>query len=86
MANSERIKLQGRKAELKQKLDELETRAENHMITIRSLIDPLAVDTFTDLEVKRAEQAMISLKVLVKKARDKKKKLKEVKEALGEDG
>ncbi len=82
MANSERIKLQGRKAELTLEIQELETRADNHIITIRDLIDPY--EDFTDIEVDRAEQAMISLKVLVKAAQEKKDMLQKIKKDLGE--
>lgn len=82
MANSERIKLQGRKAELTEEIKELETRGSNHLITIRDLIDPY--EDFIALEVERAEQAMISLKVLVTQAREKKELLDKVKKDLGE--
>ncbi len=82
MANSERIKLQGRKAELEQEIQELEIRGANHIITIRDLIDPY--EEFSKLEVERAEQAMISLKVLVTQAKEKEEMLEKIKKDLGE--
>lgn len=82
MSQSERIKLQGRKAEIQQEIEELKTRGDNHIITIRDLIDPYEV--FTSLEVARAEQAMISLKVLVLQAKEKEETLQKIKRDLGE--
>lgn len=76
MSASDRIKLRGRAAELRENLQEFETRAQNHIITIRNLIDPY--EDLPDLEVERAEQAMISLKVLVTKAREAKKTLAKI--------
>jgi len=77
----ERIKLLGHKAELEEEIQELETRGANHIITIRDLIDPY--EEFTGLQVKRAEQAMISLKTLVLKAREKAEMLNKIKKDLG---
>ena len=82
MANSERIKLQGRKAELKQEITDLKTRGANHIITVRDLIDPY--EDFTALEVERAEHAMISLKYLVTQAQEKESMLQKIKKDLGE--
>jgi len=76
----ERIKLQGRAAELREKLKEYEIRAQNHVITIRDVVDPL--DDIIDYETERAEQAMISLKVLVAKSREAAEKLKKIDKAL----
>jgi len=76
----ERIKLQGRAAELREKLKEYEIRAQNHVITIRDVVDPL--DDIIDYEIERAEQAMISLKVLVAKSREAAEKLKKIDKAL----
>ena len=81
MASSERIKLLGHKAELEQRLEELETRAANHIITVRDTVDPY--EDFTRIEVERAEQAMISLKALVLQARQKKEALEKIKKDLG---
>lgn len=81
--SSERIKLTGRRAELRQKLDELETRGANHMITIRDLVDPF--EEFTSLEVKRAEQAMISLRTLVLEARKIKVQIDQINRELGDE-
>lgn len=80
MAN-ERIKLTGRRAEILEKLREFETRGANHIITIRDLVDPY--EEFTELEVDRAEQAMISLKVLVEEAKKLKEQLEKINKALG---
>lgn len=75
-----RIELQGRAAELKEQLQENVTRAQNHIITIRSLIN--IYQDIEEIEVERAEQAMISLKVLVQKSREAQKKLKMIEKEL----
>lgn len=79
---SERIKLLGRKAELKDKLEELELRAENHIITIRNLVDPF--ERFDKLKTKQALQAMKSLDSLVSQALEAREQLERVLEELGE--
>lgn len=79
----ERLKLQGRAAELRQKIREFETRADNHIITVRSLIDPF--EDWMDLKVDQAEQAMISLRVLVKKANEYRELLKKIEKELGDE-
>lgn len=78
--SDERIKLRGRAAELRDNLRTVKTRADNHIITIRSLIDPL--DDIEDMAIERAEQAMISLKVLAEQAKEYRKKLERIEELL----
>lgn len=83
MSASERMKLQGRRSELRGELVQLEARAENHMITIRDLIDPL--EDWMDLEVLRAEQAMISLRVIVQQGQEIRDKIKKINKSLGDE-
>lgn len=81
MPGSERIKLQGRAAELRQKLRSLDTRAQNHIITIRDLIDPY--ESTADLEVERAQEAMTSLKIIVEQMREAQQTLSSIDKELG---
>lgn len=80
--SSERIKLQGRRAELKEELQELDYRADNHISTIRDLIDPFT--NFTELETDRAKQAMTSLDIIVKRAKEVKKQIAQISAELGD--
>jgi len=81
MAMSEFRKLNGMKLEAEQKIKELEIRADNHIMTIRTLIDPLL--DFKEMEVDRAEQAMKSLKVLHTKIKTELETIRKIKERIG---
>ncbi len=82
MSISEFSKLRGMRLEAEQAIRKLSYRAENHIITIRDLTDPL-ID-FTDIEIERAEQAMTSLKVIITNAKAEQKKIEEIKSRIGE--
>lgn len=76
-------KLNGERLALKQELKTLEIRAENHIITIRDKVDPLI--EWDEIEVDHAYQAMKSLKILVKSARDIKEKIEKINQRIGPD-
>lgn len=82
MSISEFSKLRGMRLEAEQEIKKLSYRAENHIITIRDLTDPL-ID-FTEIEIERAEQAMTSLKVIINNAKAEQKKIKEIDSRIGE--
>ena len=81
MSISEYSKLRGMKLEAEQHIKKLGYRAENHIITIRDLTDPL-ID-FMDIEIERAEEAMTSLKVIISNAKAEKKKIEDIKARIG---
>lgn len=79
---SERIKLRGRRAEIKEELAELEVRADNHIRTIRDLVDPY--ELFTQLKTKQAYQAMKSLDIIVESAKKLESQLEQINKELGD--
>ncbi|MEQ8577574.1 MAG: hypothetical protein RIC57_03530 [Balneola sp.] len=81
MSISEFSKLRGMKLEAEAEIKKLNFRAENHIITIRDLTDPLI--HFTDIEIERAEQAMTSLKVIINNAKAEQKKIAEIEQRIG---
>ncbi len=81
MSITEYSKLRGMKLEAEAAIKELSFRAENHIITIRDLTDPLI--EFTDIEIERAEQAMMSLKVIINNAKAEQKKITEIEQRIG---
>ncbi len=78
---SEHIKLRGLRLDYQQQLKTLEIRAENHIITIRDKVDPL-ID-WDEIEIEHAEQAMISLKHLIRQAREIREKIEEINNRIG---
>lgn len=78
---TEKLKLQGRRAELKEKIEDLQFRAENHIMTIRNLVDPY--ENFYNLKTKQALQAMKSLDIIVDQAKEAKAQLDKINTELG---
>jgi hypothetical protein len=77
------IKLRGARLDYRQQLKVLEYRAENHIMTIRDKLDPLI--EWDEIEIDHAEQAMISLKVILKQANDIREKIEDINRRIGAD-
>lgn len=82
MSISEFSKLRGMKLEAEAEIKRLGYRAENHIITIRNLTDPLI--PFNEIKIERAEEAMTSLKVIINNAKAEQKKIDEINSRIGE--
>jgi hypothetical protein len=78
---SERILAKGRRADKEQQLAKMQPRAENFIITIRSIIDPYAGE-FTDFDLDRARAAMDDFCTLWKEAKKLKNEISEIEEFL----
>ncbi|MEX1120869.1 MAG: hypothetical protein WED82_01960 [Balneolales bacterium] len=81
--STEFIQLRGHRLELKRQLKSLEIRADNHIITVRNKIDPLL--DFHEIEIDHAEQALISLKVIIKEAREIQSRIRKINGQIGDE-
>ena len=68
---NELLLIKAKIAEKKKRLQELDLRANNHIITIRSIVDANAYDEdFTEIELDRAKAAMDDFYAIWNEAKD----------------
>ncbi len=79
MLKNEILLIKAKIAEKKEKLKKLFIRADNHIITIRSTVDPLMYDKdFTEIPLERAKLAMDDLYEIWCEAKELKEQIKKL--------
>lgn len=79
---NERLVLKGRLTDARQRLKEMQLKAESYIIVLRDIYDPYSAEDITNIDAARGEVIARELNLLCQEASRLKEQIKKLEEAL----